>query len=180
MIDLEQLDIDVLGRIFHLHRDVSRRAAKREIFDATGVRGAEILDRTLAFIEEHPQRAAIVAHAVALCDARDAWRQRQQRAKDSAGDWFVAENVAQPGWWLIYIGCDNAFVAEIVGDEEECEEGMERYPLDEGQWLTNILWLDERPPGTDELADLMERAREQVRIYDAGCDDEEEKKGRAE
>lgn len=167
-------DIDVLARILFLVKYRSRRQAKREIREAGGQGNAHELDTLLGQIDAHARREEIVKLADQLgaahrqAEAAAASPQPSRTGCDH-DDWIMGEGATSGRTYLVYIGPDAAFVGEIFDAEAEAPQEQPRWPLDDGQVLGNVLWLED-PPAGGELAALMVRAREQVRIYDAVLD----------
>lgn len=171
-------DIDILAIVLDAALNRSRRLAKRMLREAGGAGTAAELDRVLAEIAAHPRRGDIEDQAMRLCEARNqAARARSDEAARRATDgtpmgrpeWFLAEDVDDRRTWLLHLcpGGAWSFHAEVVDDEAGADWATEVYPLDAGQFLTRLLWLDGEPPPAVELKALMREARRQLRVYDA-------------
>lgn len=164
-------DINSLGDVLY-HARRSRRQAKHFLHDSIGDGSAAMLDRILAFIASHPQRAAIEARADELTTARQQ-REHEARQRPLGGlhdEWFIAEGLTGRQY-IIYVGSDTAFVGEIFSSRHEAPRELEGAALDEGCWLANILWLDDEP-AADERTALYQRARVALREYDLRKDAE--------
>lgn len=170
----DSLEIEALAEVLCATRYRSRRSAKRLLHDA-GMRhcsGGQ-LDAVLAMIRDHPHRDDIEAQAEAMqAAAMEAQRTRAMDTVPPEGDlpeWLIGET---PHWGRTFVlhfcpGGAYSFAGEIFDDASEAPAGLETHPLDGGQVLSNITWLDGEPPPEKHLRSLMADARRQLRIHDA-------------
>jgi hypothetical protein len=170
-------DIDALARLLFIAGQ-SRRQAKRLIREAGGVGSAEELDAVLAHIEHSPARPRIVALAEALRVAAAAAVESLATPPDTSGgrhdQWLVCEGSTSRRTYLVYLcpAGSESFVAELF-DEGGAPPDFEAWPADDGQALSNILWLDgAEPPPRSRRKELFAEARRQLRLYDAQLDAE--------
>lgn len=178
-MNLNDLEIDGLARVLHAAKFRSRRTGKHVVRELGGQGNAAELDRVMDWIRRHPQRRAIEDRAEELeVAARERVRRRELAQADPKGDvpeWLVGET---PEWGRTFVVhfCPRgawSFLGEVFDDRNEAPPGHEVHPLDEGQVLSNITWIDgERPEGQD-LHLLMRAARRELRIYDSAGGDEE-------
>ena len=165
-------DISALVDVFHAARYRSRRQAKRLLREAGGRGDAKELDAVLALVRAHPRREEIIS----LAEAREAARlEAERRAADAPPEhpeWLVSETPGERSTWLVHLcpGGSYSFVGRVFDDNDECPPDMERYELDDGQWLSQICWLDGHRPEGKALAALMAEARRELRVYDAELD----------
>lgn len=165
MIDRENIETWALILFTARHR--SRRQAKRLLYEAGMAGTAEDLDRVLATIAEHPQRDEIEGQVETLRAAALEAERADAEPPDLGGnhpEWLIAEDATSDRTFATYLGHDCAFVAEIFEDRDEAGEGYVA-PLDEGQALGNVLWLDEPPPAERQAALWLE-CRRVLRVYD--------------
>lgn len=167
-------DINVMARVMFLVRYRSRRMAKRELYEA-GMRGtAEELNTILGMIERDPQRERIeqLANELGAAHVRAAFHTQANETPPDQGqghdEWIVGEGASSGRTYLIYIGLDAAFIGEVFDSPADAPAELEKYDLDDGQVLGNILWLDsDGPPTRRERENLFELAREKLREYDS-------------
>lgn len=161
-------DIETLALIVYTARHRSRRQAKRLLREAGGAGTAEELDKVLAHIADHSQLAEIERNVRELTAAAvEAEMTKQEPAKLGSDHphWLVAEDARSDRAFVLYLGTDCAFLAEIFDDADECRETAVLTRLDDGQVLGNVLWLDE-PPEPERQAALWLEARRALRVYD--------------
>lgn len=158
-------DRKLMAVILHMRRqNMPRRHLKRALRDV-GMGGTadalnELLDRldSLSDVE----RAEVEAEAAKLTVEDQARSGPPPLAHD---EWLIAENPTCDRTYIVYQGTDAAFIAEVF-DAGEAPPGYESAPLDEGQILSNVLWLDDQPESAKERQRLYSRAREALRMYD--------------
>ena len=161
-------DLETLALILFTARHRSRRQAKRLLRDAGGAGTAAELDALLAIIAEHSQRAEIEDQVQSLASAAMEASMRDQEPADMGGDhpqWLECEDTRSERSFVLYLGHDCAFLAEIFDDPSQCTETAVVARLDDGQVLGNVLWLDEAPPAERQAA-LWAEARRELRVYD--------------
>ena len=165
--------IDTLAYLLFTARHRSRRQAKRLLREAGGRGTADELDAVLRAIDQHPERERIEhqAEELAVAHARAALAPRPADVPLAQGyghdEWIIGEGAESRRMYIIYVGPDAAFLAEVFDSFDDAPPKMETYELDEGQALGNVLWLDHSPPTERERFDLFEVAREKLRAYDA-------------
>lgn len=165
-------ELDTLALILFTTRHRSRRLAKRLLREAGGAGTATELDAMLRAIDQHPQQAEIENHVQSLACAALEANMREQQPGDVGGDhplWLQAEDTRSARSFLLYLGSDCAFLAELLDDESapKVDPALLVAKLDEGQWLGNVLWLDDPPPVERQIALWLE-ARRELRVYDKG------------
>lgn len=172
--------LSALADVLFEFRYHSRRQAKR-LLKAAGVDdAATALDSLLRLIESHPQREEIERLALAKHEAEQAaLAQRLSGTEEHATNpaWLFAETKDGARQFLVHTcpGGAWSFVGEIFDERDDSPDEMEGYPLADGQWLSNILWLDEQP-GTHARKLLIESARRELAEHDAllGLESEDE------
>jgi hypothetical protein len=162
-------DLDALAELYRRVHYESRRSGKRYLHE-TGLTHctAAQLDAVLALIAAHPVHDQIVDLAEKLQAARLREEDRTV-ARPDLPEWLIGE---VPHWgrtFLIHFcpGGSCSFCGEVFDTPEESPADLESYPLDAGQTLGNITWLEGRP-SEETVAQLMAEARRQLRVYDAG------------
>lgn len=168
-------DIEALAELWRIVRYESRRRAKRYLHD-TGLPHctAGQLDAVLAMIRERPDADEIVGLAEAMQAAkmraaRERTADRESRDSDLP-EWLIGE-VPQWGRTFVIHFCPGrawSFAGEVFDEGGDGPADLESYPLDGAQVIANITWLEGRP-GEKDLADLMQEARRQLRMYDQGA-----------
>lgn len=163
-------DRKLLAVILHMRRqNMPRRHLKRALRDV-GMGGTaaalnELLDRLDSLTDV--ERAEVEREAARLAEDE----QPQGPPPLLHDDWLIAENVTCDRTYIVYHGADAAFIAEVFDSEAEAPAGHEHAPLDEGQVLSNVVWLDEKPQNVKECHRLYSRAREALRMYDIANED---------
>lgn len=169
-------DLNALADVLFEATYHSRRCAKRVIREAGGHGSAEELDRLLKIIATHPRRREIEALAGERHLAeRAAMAERLRGApREETPAWLFAEDRSGRRWFVVHFCPHGAwsFVGELFDDESLTPPDQERFPMLEGQWLSNILWLDGEPPPKPARKALMAECRAQLAAYDAGCERE--------
>jgi hypothetical protein len=170
-------EIDALAELYRLVRYESRRKAKRFLHE-TGLTHCtgEQLDAVLDLIAGHPGYQSKIADAAEAMQAAKMQGQRQGQ-RDAAGpggdlpEWLIGETSHWGRTFIIHFcpGGSWSFAGEIFDPDSPPPPDLESYPLDGGQILSNITWLEDRPP-EPECAILMEEARLHLRIYDQGTE----------
>lgn len=160
-------DLETLALILFTARHRSRRQAKRLLRDAGGAGTADELDALLRVIADHPQSAEIESHVQELAEAAFAAQIGLESPPNVGGNhpqWLVAEDSRTDRTFLLFLGHDCSFLAEVFDARDACRETAVVAKLDE-QWLGNVLWLGEPPPA-ERQASLWLEARRELQIYD--------------
>jgi len=80
-----------------------------------------------------------------------------------ADDWLVGENINGSRQYIIHIALPR-FIAEILDDSDRMRLAPLQWQMQNGQWLSDFLWID-KPP--EDLTILINEAEEFIEEYDA-------------
>lgn len=161
-------DNRILAVLLSMRRQgVPRRHLKRALRDngmaATADALNELLDRLDSLSDVERAEVERLADRIAA----DESARRPDPADLEHDEWLIAENLAGDRQYVVHQGADADFIAEVFDSAIEAPAGYEAAPLDEGQVLSNVLWLGGEPPPPRERHRLYSRAREALRLYDA-------------
>ncbi len=170
-------ELTTLAKLLFTAEHRSRRLAKRMLRESGGAGNAAELEHMLRFIEDHPRASKIKQLAAELATAHKEATLRRSLPSSLPGSlhesWIVGEGTSSRRTYLLYLcpGGSESFLAEVF----DADDGVDGWPLDEGQRLGNVLWIDGEVPADDRLHSLFSEARRQLRLYDAiGDQDMEE------
>lgn len=170
-------DVEALAELVRIARYESRRKAKRYLHDCgvTHCTGQE-LDEVLAMIRKRRDSDDIAdmaerMQAAKMQAARERASAERRATRDDLPEWLIGETPEQGRTFIVHLcpGGAWSFAGEVFDEESDAPGGLESYRLDGGQVLSNLTWLEDRPPDADRAA-LMKEARRQLRMYDQGLD----------